>query len=75
MEGVLKSWDALASDNVKVTPVFVGGSNDRLKPGEASCALAQGGLDQSQLFTTDLDGAPRTAPWSIGAHERDGPCK
>ena len=75
LETLLSAEGTLASGNVKVAPTFVQGGTYHLEPGgETSCVLAQGGLDQSPLFTTDHDGAPRTVPWTIGAFELDGPC-
>jgi hypothetical protein len=34
-------------------------------------AVKFGGLDLSVDFSTDKDGIQRTAPWSIGAYEKD----
>lgn len=76
LQTLLNGAGTLASGNVKVAPHFVGGGDYHLKPGgETPCALVEGGLDQSRLFTTEVDGAPRTAPWTIGAYELDGACK
>ncbi|MBZ5709713.1 right-handed parallel beta-helix repeat-containing protein [Nannocystis pusilla] len=76
LETLLNANGTLASGNVKVAPTFVGNGDYRLQGmGQTVCELAQGGLDQSQFFTEDHDGAPRTAPWTIGAFELDGPCQ
>lgn len=76
LEALLNGEGTLAAGNVKLAPIFVGGGDYHLKPGgQTPCALAQGGLDQSQLFTADLDGAARTVPWTIGAYELDGACQ
>jgi len=68
----------MASDNVKIEPSFVDIANNDahlLGDGGTLCSLSQGALDQSMSFTLDRDRRERTAPWSIGAHELDGPCK
>jgi len=36
-------------------------------------SVYEGGYDLSDEYTTDRDGTERTAPWSIGAYEYDGP--
>jgi hypothetical protein len=34
-------------------------------------SVTEGGLNLSIIFTTDRDGTTRTAPWSIGAYEKE----
>lgn len=62
--------DITASGNVSVNPVFVS-VTDRHLTGSSPVAVIQGGMDLSGAFTTDRDGITRTAPWSIGAYERN----
>ena len=52
--------------------VFASTSDAKLKDG-APCSVAQGGIAFPEI-ATDLYGAMRTAPISIGAHEYDGAC-
>ena len=45
--------------------------NDWHLTDESPAAVREGGMDLSGDFTTDRDGNPRTAPWSMGAYEKD----
>lgn len=47
---------------------FVDYDADDLRP-SASSLLKDAGTDLDAVFTTDISGAPRTAPWDIGAYE------
>jgi hypothetical protein len=74
--------DTTADGNVSQTPVFVSldgpdgdrnaiADNDwRLDPGTGT-EVTRGGRNLSASFTTDKDETTRTAPWSMGAYERD----
>lgn len=45
--------------------------NDWHLTGSSPLSVRTGGLNLSASFTVDKDNASRTAPWSIGAYERD----
>ncbi|MFH1829417.1 MAG: Ig-like domain-containing protein [Pseudomonadota bacterium] len=63
------------SGNVSIDPKFVDQAGDNWHLTSSSpTSVTQGGLDGSAAgwgFTTDRDGNPRTAPWSMGAYEYD----
>ncbi len=63
--------DTSANGNMVVDPLFVS-TTDRHLQQTSPMEVREGGLDQSSLgIHTDMDGNPRTIPWSIGAYEQD----
>ncbi len=66
----LNSLRAGISGNIDDDPVL-SASPDRNLTASSPTAVTQGGLDLSSVFTIDKAGTVRTAPWSIGAYERD----
>jgi hypothetical protein len=63
--------DTSASGNVVVDPGFVSASDWHLQP-SSPATVRTGGIDESSLgISTDMDGKPRTVPWSMGAYEQD----
>lgn len=65
--------DTTASGNVAVDPGFSSSTDYHLLPSSPQ-EVREGGLDQTALgITTDMDRAPRTVPWSMGAYELDTP--
>ncbi len=64
-----------ASENVVLGPAVQdadAGDWRTATDGSAPCGLTRGGLQLGNEL--DIDGNPRTPPWSIGAYEVDGPC-
>lgn len=73
------SW---ASANIADTPVFVDlngadtmvqtlEDNDWHLSSSTPLSISQGALDLSSDFNEDKDGTQRSAPWSMGAYEKD----
>lgn len=69
-----------ANGNISQDPLFVdrdGPDNNKATMDDNDWHLsitsptAVGGQNLSTIFTTDKDGITRTAPWSIGAYEKD----
>lgn len=58
--------DMTATGNLQGDPLFAD-ADYRLSAGSPA---ATSGLDLSAFFTVDVARRPRSAPWSIGAHER-----
>ncbi|MEK6698072.1 MAG: Ig-like domain-containing protein [Nitrospirota bacterium] len=72
IEAALKAKGSAASGNVSASPAFANqAGGDWHLTASSPTSVSRGGLDLSAQFTTDKDGASRTAPWSIGAYERD----
>ena len=65
-----------AADNVDVESGVVDPASDwHLRDdGTTLCAVARGGLNPGVDSANDIDGTPRTDPWSIGAYELDSSC-
>lgn len=64
-----------ASGNVKLPGLLVNAENDLQLDGDTPCTVARGGLDLTGELSDDVNGEPRTAPMSMGAHEWDGDCQ
>jgi len=58
-----------ASGNVSDTPIFA--DVDYRLEATTPTSIKEGGIDLSAEFTVDKDGVTRTAPWSMGAYEKD----
>jgi hypothetical protein len=67
-----RSSACAASASDCLLTVFATTDDAKLKDG-VTCAIAKGGMAFPEI-TTDLFGAMRTAPTSMGAHEYDGTC-
>ena len=87
LETLLGGQGTVVGGNVSLDPLFVdadGPDNDpatvadndwRLTGGTTPCLVSQGGLDLTGIVDTDIDGNPRTPPYSMGAYEHDGACQ
>lgn len=71
----LESNLAGASDNVKLQALVTDPDEDMVLDAGDPCTVTQGGRDVSGEVPEDIDGLPRTAPLSIGAHEWDAGCR
>jgi len=73
--GTLDATEAWTAGNISVHPVFENetyGSEDLHLTSSSPTSVTRGGLDGSSWdFDLDLDGADRTADWSMGAYEYD----
>jgi hypothetical protein len=68
MEAYLSACSVPGSGNGSSDPGFVGPMTHNY---HLSGASPLPGLDLSAAFATDLEDAPRTIPWSVGAYEKD----
>lgn len=71
----LESSLAGATDNVKLQALVTHPDQDMALDAGDPCTVTQGGRDVSGEVAEDIDGVPRTAPLSIGAHEWDAGCR
>ncbi|MBL8945203.1 MAG: hypothetical protein JNK45_18700, partial [Myxococcales bacterium] len=71
----LESGLAGATDNVKLQALVTHPDQDMALDAGDPCTVTQGGRDVSGEVPEDIDGVPRTAPLSIGAHEWDAGCR
>jgi hypothetical protein len=80
----LRSWFTImelesslvgATDNVKLQALVTHPDQDMALDAGDPCTVTQGGRDVSADVPEDIDGVPRTAPLSIGAHEWDAGCR
>lgn len=71
----LESSLAGATDNVKLQALVTHPDQDMALDAGDPCTVTQGGRDVSADVPEDIDGVPRTAPLSIGAHEWDAGCR
>jgi hypothetical protein len=82
LDAVNALTDTTIGGNVSIDPAFVNmngpdgdinnfADNDWHLSSNSPMEVTQGGLDLSNLFTTDKDGVTRTVPWSMGAYELD----
>jgi len=71
LESVLATHGvASRGGNVAVAPSL--SSDGNYSPTSSTpISVSQGGADVSSIFTSDMTGAMRTTPWSIGPYERD----
>jgi hypothetical protein len=69
MEAYLLASSVPRSGNGSVDPGFIVDPMPHNYHLAGASPLA--GLDLSAAFTTDLEDAPRTVPWSVGAYEKD----
>lgn len=73
-ENMYKNIGALSSGNLSTEIKFVDEAVADYRLATNPCVITEGGLDHSQMFTSDAEDQPRTVPWSIGAYESDAMC-